>query len=298
MTKSRLINIEASSACDANCFMCPRDQVTKKGNLKPELAGLIAEKIKSIPNIYEISIAGRGEPTLNPDIAKLLEIFSFGGNLALVTTGTRANPSLIEALNRYVKYLRLSVSSLEPVLFQKVHTTLNYDKTWANIRTFIQELDKDKIIIHLVGGPVIYPGLERTIDFFRENEINNIRLFPLWNRGGSKQQDSEKEIRYNLIQKYGLIAPENDYLSKEEITDIQSGPRFCPVGDSSLCINFNGNIVGCFQDFAYHTVIGDISDPNLDIMKLFENRRKILGKMPVCKMCNSFSELVGKNAQR
>lgn len=298
MIKNRLINIESSSFCNANCAMCPRDVIKEKGHMSPAMASIIAQKIKDVPNIYEVSISGRGEPTLNPNIEKLLEIFSSLPNLALVTTGARVNDSILEALNKYVSKLRLSISSLSPDIFQKVHTTLDYNKVWGNIENIIQTYDKNKIVIHLVGGPVIYPGLEQTIAFFKERGVDNIKLFPLWNRGGSKSQNSEQLLRYSLIDKYELIAPESDYLSKSELESIQNKPDFCPVGDSSLCINFKGEIVGCFQDFAYDNIVGKITDDTLDINNLLLTRRAILGKMNVCKKCNSFRELVGENAQR
>ena len=287
---NRIINVEVSTICYAKCAMCPNDQIKDKGYMSLELAKIIANKINNLPNVREISIAGRGEPTLHPKLIDFFKIFSGIRPLSLVTTGTHINDEIIEGCQKYVDILRLSISSVSKESFLKVHTNLNYEKVWGNIKELIKRLDRDKIVIHLIGGEVIYPTVKETVSFFRSRGVNNIKIFPLWNRGGTMEQNSERKIREKLIEELNIGSLEEDYWPEKIVRKCGSNNRYCPIGDSSLSINFKGEVVGCFQDFLYKTKIGNVMTD--DLLALIKKRQRILGNMFICGECNSYSEII------
>ena len=69
-----LVNVEATTRCSANCSMCPRDAIKSTGNLSLKRAELVSERVNK-EEVWELGLAGRGEPTLHPQFPKLVEIF-------------------------------------------------------------------------------------------------------------------------------------------------------------------------------------------------------------------------------
>ena len=68
----RLLNLEATSCCNANCTMCPRDCVKDYGYISLYTVDKLIEKLKNYL-FYEISISGRGEPTFHPQLIEIVK---------------------------------------------------------------------------------------------------------------------------------------------------------------------------------------------------------------------------------
>lgn len=289
-SKKILINIETASACFADCAMCPRDVIPKHGKMSMETL----EKALSTaaPHfVHEISFAGRGEPALHPRIVDFLKYARGTGiTTSLVTTGTTMTAEKAAPIMENVDILRLSVSSYEPQAFQRVHRGLDYKKVWSNIER-LAEIAPEKVTVHLTGGPTIYETLPHTVKFLREHGINKILLFPLWNRGGDIETKQNKDGRLQLQKDLQLTPSEAEYGGGSENNafqrDWQEGlaknDTYCAVGDSSISINYDGKITGCFQDFGQTSVLTDVF--NADLFALWQERKAILGKMPVCQRC-------------
>ncbi len=64
-----------------------------------------------------------------------------------------------------------------------------------------------------------------------------------------------------------------------------TNPKYCIVGDSSLFITYNGDILGCFQDFSGKCIVANIRNSNLkDIIK---HKKDKVGRYEFCSNCNS-----------
>jgi len=283
----RLLNLEATSNCLADCSMCPRDCVKDFGYISLETIDKVIEKVKNYL-LYEISISGRGEPTFHPqllEIIKKLKILKT--NISVVTTTDGINENNYQALLDELDILRISVSSIDELIFQKIHRGLDYDKIWKNIDKLVN-YNPEKIHIHLVGGEETYCALEETIKYFKAHDVNNIYLFPLWNRGGNVVEQDILDLRKKLVEKYNIFYSEDEYLSQEKIKMLQN-PNYCPIGDTSIMVNYKGDMIGCFQDFENLTKICNVNDSNDFIV----DRAKVLKKMLVCKSCNSNRQVRG-----
>lgn len=277
----RLLNVEATSFCNANCSMCPRECVKEFGYISMETVDLLVEKVKNIA-LFEISLSGRGEPTFHP---RLLEIISslkrLKTTISVVTTSDGLTEKNYRDIVNSLDILRLSVSSIDRTTFKKIHRGLDYDKIWNNIEKLTQ-YDPHKLHIHLVGGEETYPALEQTVKFFKERGIDNIFLFPLWNRGGAVEEQQIQDIRKKLVEEYGIFYSEDEYLDENKVKQLEN-PNYCPIGDSSISVNFKGDMIGCFQDFENGTRICNVRD-SVDFIK---ERKKLLKRMPLCMNCNS-----------
>ncbi len=280
----RLLNVEATSFCNANCSMCPRDCVKEFGYISMETVEMLVDKVKDIA-LFEVSISGRGEPTFHPHLVDIInKLRDLKTTISVVTTSDGLTEKNYKTIVNSLDILRLSVSSIDRTTFKKVHRGLDYDKIWENIEK-LTLYDPEKLHIHLVGGEETYPMLEPTIKYFKERDVNNIYLFPLWNRGGNIEEQEIQEIRKRLVEEYGIFYSEDEYLDENKVRQL-SNPNYCPIGDTSISINFKGDMIGCFQDFNNETRICNVRD-NVNFV---EERAKMLKKMPVCRNCNSATQ--------
>ena len=277
----RLLNLEATSFCNADCSMCPRDCVKEYGYVSLETIDKLIEKVQNYI-LYEISISGRGEPTLHPELLKIIEkLRALKTKISVVTTSDGMTDENYKDIVDSLDILRLSVSSIDESIFKKIHRGLDFKKIWTNIDKLVN-YDPSKLHIHLVGGEETYPGLENTIKFFKSYGIDNIYLFPLWNRGGNIDEQEIQELRKRLVEEYKIFYSEDEYLDEQKVRMLQN-PNYCPIGDTSIAVNFKGDMMGCFQDFENLTRICNVSDDK----DFVTERAKVLKKMPVCQNCNS-----------
>lgn len=292
LQKKILVNIEPTPTCPASCAMCPRSLVKDSGFMKLETMEKIVNQLDQ-SFVWELDLAGRGEPTIHPELSELIEILSRPGiPTAIVTTGVTLTSKNLDAMVNKIDRIRLSVSSIVKSTFEKVHIGLDYDRIWKNINR-LAEASAHKTIIHLTGGPSIYEHLPETVEFLRKLGFSKIHLFPLWNRGGAFDHQSDALEREQLINDLNLSAAESEYstgMGKVKLfTNLMLGKiqnkKYCFVGDSSISISFDGNILGCFQDFGHTSNVGHIQDDSLK--EILSRRINILGKMKICEGCNA-----------
>ena len=158
----RLLNLEATSYCNANCSMCPRDCVKEYGYISLDTVDKLIDKIGDYL-LYEISISGRGEPTFHPQLIEIIKkLQTLKAKISVVTTTDGIKDAAYKQLIDELDIMRISVSSIDEQIFKKIHRGLNYDKIWANI-TKLVNYNPEKLHIHLVGGKETYPALEKTI---------------------------------------------------------------------------------------------------------------------------------------
>lgn len=272
--------------------MCPRALVTENGFMALETMENIVKQLDT-SFVWELDMAGRGEPTIHPQLPELLEIMRKPKiPTAIVTTGVTFTQKNVDAIVKNVDRIRLSVSSFNQKTFEKVHIGLDFFKIWRNIET-LAEAAADKTIIHLTGGPDIYENLASTVTQLRKLGFSKIYLFPLWNRGGSLDHKLDAIRRQALMRELELKPSENEYSTGvgkvKFFTNLLLGKlqnnKYCFVGDSSISISYDGNILGCFQDFGHTSNIGHIDKNN--IKDILRDRLPKLGKMNICKGCNA-----------
>lgn len=292
MKKKILINVEATSRCPASCSMCPRDLIHTHGNMELKTMEKVVSQVNS-DYVWELDLAGRGEPTIHPEFAELISLMKVPNvKSCVVTTGVTLTQKNIDAIVNGVDVVRLSVSSRDQKAFEKVHIGLKYEKIWANIAA-LAEAAPEKVTVHLTGGPAIYDGLPQTVQHLRSLGLKRMYLFPLWNRGGFFDSRIETERRKSLMESLEIPPSESEYSSGGKLAfwaDLAVGKlknsTYCPVGDSSMSVAYDGSVLGCFQDFGHSSLLGSIW--KTPIYEQYVERKKILGKMKVCVGCDSY----------
>lgn len=292
LPKKILVNLEPTPSCPAACAMCPRSLVKESGFMTLDTMEKIVSQLD--PSfVWELDLAGRGEPTIHPELPELLEIMRRPGiPTGIVTTGVTFTQKNVDAIVKNIDHVRLSVSSINRSTFEKVHIGLHYDKIWKNIAT-LAEAAAHKAIIHLTGGPDIYEHLPETVDHLRKLGFERLHLFPLWNRGGALDHNLDAARRQQLMIELQLTAAESEYSTGvgkvKFFTNLLLGRlqnnKYCFVGDSSISISYEGKILGCFQDFGHSSNLGHINKDQ--IKTILRQRLTQLGKMKICQDCNA-----------
>ncbi|MCG8417213.1 MAG: radical SAM protein [Proteobacteria bacterium] len=287
-----LVNIEATPSCPASCSMCPRDQIADHGYISLDTMEKIVAQIES-DYVWEVDLAGRGEPTIHPQFHELLQIMEKAdAPTNVTTTGVTFTEKNIRACVDHVDVIRLSVSSIHKSTFDQVHIGLKFDKIWRNIAA-LAEAAADKVIVHLTGGPVIYDHLPETVEHLRGLGYSELRLLPLWNRGGDIETSQHNRRRKELMECLEIAASESEYstgigkfkLLFNMLAGKVKNRQYCAVGDGSISISYKGEIMGCFQDFGHTSNIGHIDSD--DLRTIMRTRVRQLGRMNVCEDCNS-----------
>lgn len=271
--------------------MCPRWQIDKFGYLEPATLKRILSQV-STDRIWEIDLAGRGEPTTHPQFPLLAEMLGNSGiPTAVVTTGVALSDRVLDACVRHLDKIRLSVSASDEDVFAKIHVGLSHARLWKNI-VRLADVAADKTIIHLTGGPAIYESLPKTVGRLRRLGFRDLRLLPLWNRGGELASQIDNQRRQELVESLNLTPFEDSYLGMGKAAFFMrmaamkiSNLRYCPVGESSLGLTYEGVILGCFQDFGCNAPQGSVFTTTLDAA--YEARSRQLGRMPVCTGCDA-----------
>ncbi|MDI6840946.1 MAG: radical SAM protein [bacterium] len=86
----RQLSIEITDDCNLNCYMCAHKVFKAEGgNLPLEKFKYILEQL---PHLRRISIVGRGEPFMNPNLFNMLDLGKYRDiNFNICTNGTLLN---------------------------------------------------------------------------------------------------------------------------------------------------------------------------------------------------------------
>jgi MoaA/NifB/PqqE/SkfB family radical SAM enzyme len=287
-----LMNIELTPSCPASCAMCPRSVIGTEGYMTLEtMEKVVAQLDPSF--VWEISMAGRGEPTIHPQLLEMSQIAARSRCVVgIVTTGVTMTPRNVLAFEKHLDVIRVSVSSVVKETFDKVHIGLKHEQIWRNIER-LAEVGAHKTVIHLTGGPVIYDHLPVTVDRLRALGFSRFKLLTLWNRGGHFETNEVRDRRHQLIEELELDASEDEVWAEygrvrfigEILLNKVKNRRYCPIGASSVTISYEGHIVGCFQDFGHTSLVGHIDTH--DIKSHVQGRARELGNMKVCQKCDA-----------
>jgi MoaA/NifB/PqqE/SkfB family radical SAM enzyme len=88
-----VIEINPTELCNRTCSFCPRHDPeiypNRNLNMSIETANVLIKQLEAVKFTGDIHITGYGEPLLNPDILKIIEIFSKKFHTELITNGDR-----------------------------------------------------------------------------------------------------------------------------------------------------------------------------------------------------------------
>lgn len=291
MRKFKRVYIEITNVCNLSCSFCPLT-TRKKSFLDVDKFEHILKEIK--PYTEYIYLHLMGEPLLNPNLEKFLEIaYNYGFKVNLTTNGTLINKARGILLNaKALRQINVSLHS-----FEANDNGITFDEYFNSVLDFIDEANKSTEII----SSMRLWNLD-SYNVKGKNDLNKMIVELIKNKfsyEGNLKEDLDKAKRLKLRDKLYLNSAEKFQWPTMEIE---------PLGDRGFChglrdhfgILVDGTVVPCCLDGEGQISLGNIHEMPLNKIIEGDRSKKIYdgfsGRKRVeelCKRCG-YSEVFSK----
>jgi MoaA/NifB/PqqE/SkfB family radical SAM enzyme len=260
-----ILDLELSSACNANCSFCPRKHLRrKKANLSVnDLTSVLTQALQF--STINIGFVGMGEPLLNKPMffaaLQLLEEIPMNkADILLIMNATLVdeqfvNNPLLKRLNR----INVSASGYNYLEYEKLYN-YSWDNTLRNIkniRTRCPHLKLCVIGVDYLGKRNIKLDQNEIYSSCKRNRIF-YSLNPLHSRGG-------------FLYKY-----------KEPVTNNKMN---CRVYNDFIFVSSDGNYLSCCHDLTQMNILGTIQ--NTPLIEIKSKKTKFPDvPYPICVYCD------------
>ncbi len=157
-----VVDFDMTNACNHNCpDCCTLQSVNRSCHYTYEEAiELLGQFWKG--GTQAVSLAGGGEPMVNPDTLKVIRtIAKWGMSVGLITNGAvLPDGDAPHILRNYCEWIRISLDASNPQMYAKTHgDKANWDVTIANIRTLAQCKGRATLGVAIMTGDVTREGM-------------------------------------------------------------------------------------------------------------------------------------------
>jgi len=199
--------IETTSLCNLRCPGCYRtshDYPSKNKNMKFEDFKLYVDQL---PPAFNLVMHGLGEPTINPDLLKMVK-YAYGtkkfNRINFVSNALARKPVIYEELfANGLTDVRISVDSLNQEEVEKMRPGTNVELLKENLKYLLARFP-DKISIITVFSKVNAHTFEKTIEELIELGAKDFRFQPYEDLGESTKcpSDAEKEEFLRIVDNF------------------------------------------------------------------------------------------------
>ena len=280
----KYIIIQTTSYCNANCVICPYDNLIKKqfqGLMNSKTYKKIIDEASNY-DVKRILLYLMNEPLMDKDIVNKINYAKEKNPNAMVhivSNGSLLNKKLsMDLINSKLDYIEFSVLANRKETYRKT-MHLDFNRTIKGILDFIkiarmQNKGDDYININITRTPSLLSSEEKDemINFWREVGIKNINYFDMpISRAGNVP--FLPKVKHNFI--YGC----NSIWTNKMIHII-----------------YNGNIILCCMDWKREIVLGNVKTQSIYKIwngKKYNKIRDIVnGKIEsppnfICKRCEA-----------
>ncbi len=279
----RLISLELTNACNAQCIMCPREKMTRRIrlidiSLVEKIAGELREQ-----KLHKLNLFWFGESLLHPqcvDIMRFLRKTLPSTKINLSTNGQLLTGTLaMGVLTSGIDTLNIDIDGYEKETYEAVRKKLNFERVERNLVEFMKLREGMRLRRPWVSTTII--EMEPT-----KNEIVPFRK--RWRR----VVDEVHVTKYNT---WCTNVDDRNIRTQKEGADSPGFTFPCENLWKELVISSDGKAVACCLDFDAATVVGDVtvqsigeiwrSEPLNAIREAFMSGRQ--DEIPLCRGCNA-----------
>ncbi|HET6718979.1 MAG TPA: radical SAM protein [Rhodocyclaceae bacterium] len=282
------LNVEWTSKCNALCPMCPRDKIEHPRSMRPETWQQTLARIKPA-EVVRVVVAGYGEPTTHPRFYEMVnDARRHPVRFDMATNGHLLDEEKIRHLDGAFGLLLVSFSSIDPVVYGKVHAKLDQARVMENIKAAKRLLKHTALAISLTPMPECLPSLPDTIGWLRSEGVTVLTMSPtLYNRGGSLQEHqlATRQLR-RLIKEHGLQSQEMPFIpSATEVFRQWTDNSFkCIPRNIDLFISSDGEYLYCYNDIGHKHAIGHVAGHS--VHEVLARRQRMSSVEELCAGCN------------
>ncbi len=238
------IQFSLTSVCNLRCIMCHQEADWLPENFLRLLEGeenIFSRFLKIEPLLAQaahLSLTGGGEPFLDPNLFKILEVTSKypDCNISFNTNGTIFDEEKIRKLIQHnLTQLDISLDSPNKGTFEQIRRKANFDQIIENIKR-IKEIksslrsDKPKLVINMVVMRRNLEELPQMVSFVRDLGLEGLTIFyaqiyrkDLYQESISLHKDLVKEVMLQTYQKASRL--------KVDLVEVISEPLGIKIGD-------------------------------------------------------------------
>jgi len=244
------LNVDPSAACNLRCGWCSSQQRSNgKALMDMTLFERIVDEAKAA-GVVNISLWLAGEPLMNP---RLPEMVAYVESRGLVS-GIHTNATLLtekrarELLDAGVKQMSISLDGDDPQSYEQRRRGASFDKTVANIRTFLQLKAQQ-------GGRTPHTIIQTILPFRPEMQSND---------GWIHYPDTPAKLRHLFdglpVDEFRALLPHNwtGEISGEDLRPSGRAYHPCQHLWMGLSIAWDGRVHGCCADINGRMIRGDL----------------------------------------
>lgn len=324
------VNVEITNICNFDCWFCPRGAFTRKtGMMTYEKFKEMILKLKTLRSIKMITLAGVGEPTLHPDLVKMIRFAKENAPFEIVLTTNAskfADTSFVADLFKSgLDQTTISLRITDDSEFNPA-SSLTYDNYIHAILNFVETKYKlnSRMLIELALFKETYYS-KYVLDIAAKKFINTDRLNDLFKKlslASNKALPSYSDLTKGVVVRLTNMArvPAGDgmvfrfdglgtwttalekYKNKNACHESRYGSCFGLL--TQFAIYWNGEVSSCCLDFNAQNVFGNIFDRK-DIIEILSSDEAVAfakelrnRKMPskTCRICRGGSTFKEKLA--
>lgn len=282
-------NWEWTSKCNARCAMCPRHMIDNPTISTAETFEQTLARLQP-QDVFRCVIAGYGEPTTHPQFEHFIE--RLRGNpltFDIATNGSRLSETRLEQLDGVIHTLMISFSSIDPVIYQSVHTNLDQQAVMDGILAAGRLLKKTRLVINLSPTSECLDTLDDTVSWLRGNGIDNLHMSPTYyDRAGAQQtagQPEHERLRAE-IKRHRLGSQETAFIpGAADIFQQWRNNQFkCVPRNTNMLISASGHYTYCFNDIRESHPLGHVAD--MSLREALQRREELSEQGEICEQCN------------
>jgi MoaA/NifB/PqqE/SkfB family radical SAM enzyme len=177
------VDIEVTNICPLHCLHCPRSYCDIN-KIDMRLGFLSLEKflqiISKLRSVRRITLQGLGEPLLNPDIFKMIELAHKKSFSVSFSTAAYSYDAKIQAgLRKYPPdLLAFSVDSMEKNSFEAIRVNHNFEKFVLNLEGLIASVRQSgkntDMLFHCCVMRANSPYLVKVVEFADKFKVKRI----------------------------------------------------------------------------------------------------------------------------
>jgi radical SAM protein with 4Fe4S-binding SPASM domain len=284
-----ILIIEPTNACNANCLICPRHQMTRPiGYLQWTLFTKIIDEAaeKGSP---EIRLFNFGEPTLHPQLDQMIAYCRDKQlRVNIQTNGLIITPEMAEKLTAAgLDYIGISVNGLTQQEYSSIRPGLQLDQLKNRLTTLKQWSLATGTPLHIhINAQILKEEVSERDADIREFANQWSAIADTLSISGLSRYDA-------------VILQQGGQSEKIELTHLQRKPDTsvnCTEPFDRLVIKWDGTATPCCADFDARMVLGDLNTQSIETIwnspRLQNLRRTILAheysRIPLCRSCPKF----------
>ena len=262
----RMIHIEISTYCGANCIMCPHHVYDYKGRIMDfDLLKKIVDNCADV-GIKHIVYSGIGDAFLDPGLIEKLKYTKSSYPYMSIVMSTTGHIIDFDAL-KYVDILKFSNYGISKKVFEAVHRgSVDYDKALSNI----------KKVLEMPDGVRPYTHMQFLVLEENATEVEQ------WKAYWEHQSVDEIWIWKPVTWSGYYDTPGWGVINYSE--SIPCNRVFNPA----LQVKVNGKVSICCYDVGNELIIGDLTQNSLDEIIFGGGGNSIIKKLQIVHKNRSF----------